>query len=126
MVRKSTKTKPRPKKQKPKVSKPKAAKPEPAPTTGQSFVVPPMKTAFVSGLSEEGELVFQVFGEDLTLVELLGLKEFTQFKISQVLGQQQMAGDTLTNEVGQAVKALHTKLDHLAQELGHPLLPNKG
>lgn len=73
----------------------------------------PMKVGYLVAISSSGEFVFEVFGEEQGLVEVMGLHQFAGLKINQILDAKQMTGDALVNEVGKAVQSLHIKFDKL-------------
>jgi hypothetical protein len=71
------------------------------------------KIAYVVGVDKNNELFFEVSGENIELLQLLGLHQFAGDKISAVKNDRFMAGDRLTHEVGKAVSFLNEKMGEL-------------
>lgn len=88
---------------------------EPAPQDG--IALNDLKIGYVVGLSQEGNFVFDLFGTDKGLVELLGIHEHASFRVRRIYEDAQVSGDRLTHEVGKAVALVNQKLDALLQGL---------
>ena len=72
-----------------------------------------LKIGYVVGLEENGDFLFELFGTDRRLVELLGLHKYASYRIDTIRNDKFLSGDALTHEVGKGVKALNEKLDTL-------------
>ena len=79
--------------------------------TSNSINLEDLKTGYVTGVTKEGQLVFQLFGARVGLIEVLGVHEFASRRVAQAYDQQQMTGDRLVNEIGRAVAALTQRFD---------------
>lgn len=79
------------------------------------------KVGYAVGMTPEGEFVFQVFGKDTGLVELLGIHRYGGMRVKQIFESKQMTGDALVHEVGKAVRALNLRIDQL---IGSQTKPN--
>ena len=73
-----------------------------------------LKIGYVVGLTAEDRFVFELFGQNKGLVELLGIHQHASRKVNRVYDDQQMSGDRLLHEVGRAVAAIAQRLDGLA------------
>jgi hypothetical protein len=74
---------------------------------------PPLKVGYVVGLTEEGNFVFEILGSQRGLVELLGIHQYADRKITAIYDDNQMSGDRLVHEVGKASAMALQKLDQL-------------
>ena len=72
-----------------------------------------LKIGYVVGLTKEDRFVFELFGQNKGLVELLGIHQHANRKVERVYDDQQMSGDRLLHEVGRAVAAIAQRLDGL-------------
>lgn len=72
-----------------------------------------MKIAYVVGLAPNGDFVFDVYGQQKGLVELLGVHQHATKKIDRIYEDAQVQGDRLTVEVGRAVSVVAQKLDQV-------------
>lgn len=70
-----------------------------------------LKIGYVVGLTEEGRFVFDLFGKNKGLVELLGIHQHAKRKVDQVYNDQNMSGDRLLHEIGRAVASIAQRLD---------------
>jgi hypothetical protein len=73
-----------------------------------------LKIGYVVGLTQEDRFVFELFGHNKGLVELLGIHQHASRRVNRVYDDQQMSGDRLLHEVGRAVAAIAQRLDGLA------------
>ena len=101
-----------------KIERPVEAKPEvpqePASVTQEKLLKEDdLVIGYLVGLTEEGALVFQVYGKSQGIVELLGIHQIAGSKITQNLQANQGTGDRLTHEVGLGISTLNRKLDML-------------
>lgn len=76
-----------------------------------------LKIGYVVGLSQDGNFVFDLFGSDKGLVELLGIHQHATFRVKRIYEDAQVAGDRLTHEVGKAVALVNQKMDAILQGL---------
>jgi len=83
-----------------------------------------LRVGYVVGLSEEGNFVFDIFGKQKGVVELLGLHQHATFKVDTLYNQTQMGGDALVHEIGRAMAMLNQKLDQIAQVVLPPKKPD--
>ena len=79
----------------------------------KSLTLDDLKVGYLVGLTEDGNFVFELFGKNKGLVEILGLHGHATLRINQLHSQKQMAGDALVHEVGKAVAILNQKIDKL-------------
>ena len=79
-----------------------------------SVALEDLKIGYVVGLTAEDRFVFELFGQNKGLVELLGIHQHASRKVNRVYDDQQMSGDRLLHEVGRAVAAIAQRLDGLA------------
>ncbi|MAG39551.1 hypothetical protein CMI41_01105 [Candidatus Pacearchaeota archaeon] len=80
-------------------------------TSGTSVALEDLKIGYVVGLTQEDRFVFELFGLNKGLVELLGIHQHASRKVNRVYDDQQMSGDRLLHEVGRAVAAIAQRLD---------------
>ena len=71
------------------------------------------KIAYVVGMDQEGNFIFQIFGKEAGLLQLLGIQAHANRQIQAIYDDKQMAGDRLTHEVGKAVGLINQKIDQL-------------
>ncbi len=76
-----------------------------------------MKVAYVVGLDNDGNFVFNIFGKDKGLIEVLGLHELAGHKIKQMLEMNTSTGDKLTQEVLRLAIQINNKIDKLPKDL---------
>jgi len=84
-----------------------------------------LKIGYVVGLTEDNNFVFQVFGQQRGLVELLGVHGHANKQIDAVYNNAQVMGDRLVHEVGRAVQVMSQKLDHLINTVAPPKADNE-
>lgn len=83
----------------------------------QQVNVDEMKIAYLVGLQPDGNFLFQVFGQNQGLVELLGLHVHATQRI-QILQQQKLGtGDALVVELAKGLQAIDQKLDTLLKTI---------
>jgi hypothetical protein len=70
-----------------------------------------LKCGYVVGLSQEDHFIFELFGTNKGLVELMGIHQHASHRVNSIYNDQQMAGDRLVHEVGRAITQLGEKLD---------------
>ena len=70
-----------------------------------------LKIAYVVGLTEEDQFIFEMFGQDRGLVQLLGIHQHASRRVEKIYDDQQMSGDRLMHEVGKAIAEVSKKLD---------------
>jgi len=83
-----------------------------------------LKVGYVVGLTEEGDFVFELFGKDPGLVELLGIHQHATNRVQRIYDDKQIAGDRLIHEVGKAVAMLNQRLEQIAQAVMPPRQPD--
>ena len=83
-------------------------------TAPTSVALEDLKIGYVVGLTQEDRFVFELFGQNKGLVELLGIHQHASRRVNRVYDDQQMSGDRLLHEVGRAVAAIAQRLDGLA------------
>lgn len=74
-----------------------------------------LRVGYVVGMTDDGNFVFDIFGKQKGLVEVLGLHYHATERVKTLYNQTQMSGDTLVNEVGKALSVLNQKLDAIQQ-----------
>lgn len=79
-----------------------------------------LDVAYVVGLTEEGNLVFESFGKNKTLISVLGLHHHATNCVNSLYGEHQGKGDTITIEVGKLVQTVNQKLDLLLDKTKKP------
>ena len=72
-----------------------------------------LRVGYVVGLTDEGQFVFQVFGKEQELVQLLGIHQHAGHRVDSIYNNQQMSGDRLIHEIGRSIADLSKKMDHL-------------
>ena len=75
-----------------------------------------VKAAFTVAVLTNGELSFKTFGDQTTLVNLLGLNEYAKICIRQSVNHQTCSGDYRVDEVGKAVALVNSKIDQLLNQ----------
>ena len=80
---------------------------------GEQLSLNDLRIAYVVGLTPKGDFVFEVYGKEKGLVELLGVHQHAVKKVDRIYQDSQAQGDRLTFEVGRAVAALTQKVDQL-------------
>ena len=81
----------------------------------QGIKLEDLRVAYVVGLTPDNNFVFELFGQDPGLVELLGIHAHAINRIQRIYDDKQIQGDRLTHEVGKAVAILNQKLDQILQ-----------
>ena len=76
-----------------------------------------MRVAYLVGLDNEGNFVFNVFGKEKGLVEVLGLHQLAGHKLKQMLEQNTNTGDKLTAEALRLLLQINNKIDKLPKDL---------
>lgn len=97
------------------------AEPLPVEQVGQTTPLKSLddfKVGYIVALTEDDNFVFDVFGSQKGLLEVMGLHQHATLRVNQIHNQSQMAGDTLINEVGKALSVLNNKLDQLLASTG--------
>ncbi len=84
-----------------------------------------MKVAYVVGLSKEDNFIFQVYGENKGLVELMGIHQHASKQVEAMYNNSQGLGDALTRELGALVVQLGQKMDQLLKALNVTKPANK-
>lgn len=72
-----------------------------------------LKCGYVVGISEDEHFIFEIFGKNKNLVELLGVHAHASHRVSSIHNDQQVSGDRLVRELGRAVEAIGEKVDSL-------------
>jgi len=73
--------------------------------------------AYVVGMDQEGNFIFQIFGKEAGLLQLLGIHAHATRQIEAIYDDKQMSGDRLTHEVGKAVQVVNQKIDELLRAI---------
>ena len=79
------------------------------------------KAGYIVALQEDGEIVFNLLGEDIGIIELLGLQEYTKQAIQDHIDRSRTTGDYRVHEVGKAVALLNEKIEQLLPKASLPL-----
>ena len=90
-----------------------------------SVALEDLKIGYVVGLTAEDRFVFELFGQNKGLVELLGIHQHASRKVERVYDDQQMSGDRLLHEVGRAVAAIAQRLDGLTGNIEDMVVPEE-
>ena len=98
---------------------------------GQSSInLQDLKIGYIVGLTAEDQFVFELFGTNKGLVELLGIHQHASKRVNSVYDDAQMSGDRLMHEVGRAVAAIAQKIDDFqanqTEEDAEPLVDLSG
>jgi hypothetical protein len=72
-----------------------------------------LDTAYVVGLTKDGDFVFELLGTNKGLVQLLGVNQHANAKVEQIYNNMQGAGDALVHEVGKGLSVLNQKIDRI-------------
>lgn len=72
---------------------------EPTTTTTNTGDNKTLKAAYLVGITENGELIFQTSGESVGVLELLGLHGVASIRIKALIDSNQGLGDALTLKV---------------------------
>lgn len=80
---------------------------------GQQVQLNDLRIAYVVGLTPEGNFVFEVFGKEKGLVEVLGIHEHATRSVNKLYNEVQLSGDRLVHEIGRGISVLNQKLDQL-------------
>ena len=83
------------------------------------------KIAYVVGMDQEGNFIFQVFGKEAGLLQLLGIHAHATRRVQALYDDKQIAGDRIVHEVGKAVAQAHAKLDQLLAVIAPKAPDNK-
>ena len=78
-----------------------------------SVTLEDLKIAYIVGLTEEDQFIFELFGKEKGLVQLLGIHQHANKRVEKIYDDQQMSGDRLMHEVGRAVAEISRKLGEL-------------
>jgi hypothetical protein len=84
-----------------------------------------LDTAYLVGLDTDGKFIFQIYGKNRGIVQLLGLEYHARAKVKSIYSDSQMIGDRLVHEVGKSTGLLHQKLDSLMTTINPKLPDNK-
>lgn len=82
-----------------------------APEPQDGVALSDLKVAYVVGLTEDGNFVFDVVGQKKDLLSLLGLHEHASRQVNKIYNGSQMSGDALVHEVGKGIAVLNQKVD---------------
>lgn len=72
---------------------------------------------YTVALTKDNVFVFDVFGEEQGLVQLLGIHQYAAQRVKRVFNESHMSGDRLVHEVGTGVSMLNQKLDAVLAKL---------
>jgi hypothetical protein len=87
----------------------------------QSFDVnKDLKFGFISGLKQDDNFLFETFGTERSLVNLMGVKHYTDKRVEGEINKNLNTGDALTFALFQSVTQLSTKMDRLLSLLEKP------
>jgi hypothetical protein len=92
---------------------PPQAVPAAAPDAKKEVKLEDTKIAYVVGMDQEGNFIFQIFGKEAGLLQLLGIHAHADRQIQAIYDDKQMTGDRLTHEVGKAVGLINQKIDQM-------------
>lgn len=84
-----------------------------------------LKYGYVVGMAPDGNLVFETFGTDLGVMELLGVNYHATNTLQAIYSERQNRGDKLTLEVGKLLVQVDQKLTQLVNKLDPPKPDNK-
>tara|TARA_B000000460_G_C21166057_1_gene243286 strand:- start:54 stop:446 length:393 start_codon:yes stop_codon:yes gene_type:complete len=93
--------------------------------TDSTVTLDDLKTAYIVGITEEDNFVFQLFGTEKGVVPLLGIHKHATHCVDNIYNHKQMSGDRLTHEIGKAVADIAKKLDDLTSKKTEHLLALK-
>lgn len=79
----------------------------------ESMSLDDLKIGYVVGVKPDGNFVFQVFGQEQGLIELLGINAHANSQVKSMYDRNLGTGDALTLQVGQALGVLNQKLDQV-------------
>ena len=83
------------------------------------------KISYVVGMDEKGDFLFQVYGKEAGLLQLLGIHAHATRRIQAIYDDKQFSGDRLTHEVGKAIAVMNQKLDQLMNIIAPKTPDNK-
>ena len=84
-----------------------------------------LKTAYIVGVTADDKFIFELYGKEKGLVQLLGIHKHATHCVDNIYNHKQMSGDRLTREVGLAVTEIAKKLDDLTSKREDHLLALK-
>lgn len=70
-----------------------------------------LKCGYVVGLTQDDRFIFELFGTNKGLVELMGIHQHASYRVDSVYNDQQMSGDRLVHEVGRAIASLREEIN---------------
>jgi hypothetical protein len=79
--------------------------PEPEPDTGEQI-----RYAYVVGVKNNGQFVFDVHGDEVGLIELMGLHQYADRRIKGVFDDNHGTGDAITMQLFKMLQELGAKL----------------
>lgn len=79
-----------------------------------------LKSGYIVGLTKEGELVFELFGSDKGLVDILGLHQYAGVRVSVVTDLNQGLVGTMVKDLMKAVGALTQQVARLTETQKRP------
>lgn len=79
-----------------------------------------LKFGFLSGLKQDDNFLFETFGTEKTLVNLMGVKQYTDKRIAGEIDKNLNTGDALVFALFQSVTQLSAKMDRLLSLLERP------
>jgi hypothetical protein len=81
--------------------------------------------SYIVGMDKDGNFLFQVFGKEAGLLQLLGIHAHATRRIQAIYDDKLFAGDRITHEVGKAVATVNQKLDQVLSIIAPKTPDNK-
>jgi hypothetical protein len=66
---------------------------------------------YTVALTKDNQFVFEIFGEEQGLIQLLGIQRYAEERVKRVFNESHMSGDRLVHEVGTGISVLNQKMD---------------
>jgi hypothetical protein len=81
-----------------------------------------LKCGFLVGIknNEKEDYLFEVFGTDVSVINLMGVKEYANQMVGVIKDKSLKCGGWLTNETFKLLLQLNQKLDNVLTELNRP------
>ncbi len=82
-----------------------------------------IKYAYVVGVKNNGQFVFDVHGDEIGLIELMGLHQYASRRIQGIFDDNHGTGDAITTQIYKTIQELAAKLFEAGQDTEEEILP---
>lgn len=79
-----------------------------------------LKFGILAGLKQDGNYLFQMYGTEKTLTNLVGVEDYISAQLKSQKERHSGTGDALVHQLGKILVEVSTKLDRLLSTLEKP------